>query len=119
MNENLETLSLDVQNDFKKILENEPEMAKAISLVVKHVAGTYTDKYAKGIDEIDTKKMLYGKEGKPINVYQVCLYLQRYITTGSKKSYLLKDIEKAIHYLLFEITRRIKNGETDEVEPKV
>ena len=62
MNENLETLSLDVQNDFKKILENEPEMAKAISLVVKHVAGTYTDKYAKGIDEIDTKKMLYGKD---------------------------------------------------------
>ena len=43
--------------------------------------------------------MLYGKDGKPINVYQVCRYLQRYITTGSKKSYLLKDIEKAIHYL--------------------
>ena len=103
MNENLETLSLDVQNDFKKILENEPEMAKAISLVVKHVAGTYTDKYAKGIDEIDTKKMLYGKDGKPINVYQVCRYLQS-IPSGCKCSIsALKTMQDSSSWLFVHV----------------
>ena len=110
----------EVERNLATILDKEPEMFKAISLVVKHVAGTYSDKYAKGQDTIDTKKMLYhDKDGRPINIYQFCRYLQRYNTEGSAKSHLLKDLEKAVHYLLFEITRRIKLNQFDETEPKV
>ena len=109
-----------VERNLVTIRDKEPEMFKAISLVIKHVAGTYSDKYAKGQDTIDTKKMLYHKEdGRAINIYQVCRYLQRYNTDGSAKSHLLKDLEKAVHYLLFEITRRIRLNQFDETEPKV
>lgn len=110
----------DVERNLAVIQDKEPEMFQSLSLVIKHVAGTYSDKYAKGQDTIDTKKMLYNvKDGMAINIYQVCRYLQRYNTEGSAKSHLLKDLEKAVHYLLFEITRRIRLNQFDETEPKV
>jgi len=96
----------------------EPEMVEAILQLTNHIAGCYSDKYEKGIETIDTKKMLYGKGGALLNTYQVARYLQRYNTDGAEKSGLLKDILKAAHYLMFEITRRIRNGETDLKEPK-
>lgn len=103
-----------------EIAEREPEAAKAIEMVVRHIRGTYNDKYAKGQDVIDTKRMLYDKErGDFLNIYQVSRYLQRYLTQGSAKSHLIKDVEKAIHYLVFELTRRIRLGDVDETEPKV
>jgi hypothetical protein len=105
---------------MEEIRSKEPDVARAIEMCVKHIHGTYSDKYAKGQDIIDTKKMLYDKErGAFLNIYQVSRYLQRYLTTGSKKSNLIKDIEKAVHYLIFEITRRIKAGDIEEVEPKI
>lgn len=103
-----------------EIAEKEPAVAKALEMVVRHIHGTYSDKYAKGQDVIDTKKMLYDKKrGDFLNIYQVSRYLQRYITQGSAKSHLVKDIEKAIHYLVFELTRRVMMGDVNEIEPKV
>lgn len=102
-----------------EIAEKEPAAADALKMVVRHIHGTYSDKYAKGQDIIDTKKMLYDPErGDFLNIYQVNRYLQRYLTQGSAKSHLIKDIEKAIHYLVFEITRRILKGDVNEIEPK-
>lgn len=107
-------------NNINLIVEKEPDVAKAIEMMISHIAGTYSDKYAKGENMINTKHMLYNeKAGMAINVYQTARYLQRYVTQGSNKSFLVKDIEKAIHYLIFELTRRIKMGNVDEVEPKV
>ena len=106
---------------FRKINEREPEMAQAIHQAVNHVAGTYDDKYAKGqVFGIDTKKMLYNpNKGDLLNVYQVSRYLQRYITEGSRKSHLIIDLMKGIHYLLFEIVRRNILGDGDiNDEPK-
>ena len=98
----------------------EPEVANALLLVIRHIHGTYSDKYAKGQDVIDTKKMLYDEQrGDFLNTYQVSRYLQRYITEGSAKSHLIKDIEKAIHYLIFELVRRIRMGDVKEIEPTV
>lgn len=112
--------NLGVAEMLSDIRSKEPDVATAIEMCVKHIHGTYSDKYAKGQDIIDTKKMLYDKErGAFLNIYQVSRYLQRYLTTGSKKSNLIKDIEKAVHYLIFEITRRIKAGDIEEVEPKI
>lgn len=107
---------------FRKINGKEPEMAEAIHDVICHVAGTYEDKYAKGQSfGIDTKKMLYNPEkGDLLNVYQMSRYLQRYISEGSRKSHLVMDIKKMIHYALFELVRRFKVGDGDpNDEPKV
>ena len=96
-------------------------MIDAIEEVIKHVSGTYEDKYAKGQDfGIDTKRMLYNEEkGDLLNVYQVSRYLQRYITEGSRKSHLIMDLKKAVHYLLFELVRRKRLGDGDaNDEPK-
>lgn len=122
MEENKEkSLKEEVFTLLSKIEKEEPLAAKAILLAIRHIGGTYGDKYNKGKDVIDTKKMLYNEEyGGFLNIYQVNRYLQRYITKGCEKSFLLKDIEKAIHYLIFEITRRLKiEGEIKEFEPKI
>lgn len=115
---------IDFSDEISRMIEEisgkEPEAANALYMVVKHIHGTYSDKYAKGQDVLDTKKMLYDPDkGDFLNIYQVCRYLQRYLTNGSAKSHLIKDIEKAIHYLVFEITRRIKMGDVNEIEPKI
>ena len=93
----------------------EPDVVTAIGLVVEHIHGTYSDKYAKGEEMgIDTKKMLYHPtKGKSINEYQITRYLQRYVTEGSKKSGLLKDLMKLIHYGIFEIVRRMRANQLD------
>lgn len=105
---------------LNNINSKEPDMARAITMLIGHVNGTYSDKYAKGVDSgIDTKAMLYSDDGKPINQYQIARYLQRYITKGSRKSNLLVDLFKMCHYALFDVVRRIKSGELDQTEPKV
>lgn len=109
----------EIVENLRIIGKSEPEMLVALNMLIKHVAGTYNDKYAKGSQTIDTKKMLYSESGKVINIYQVCRYLQRYSTEGCKKSNLMIDLEKAIHYLLFEMTRRVRQHERSAVEPKI
>jgi len=118
-----ETELTDVQimmNNLEIIKNKEPEVHKALMLVIAHVAGTYSDKYEKGEEFIITKRFLYSKKGNIINTYQTSRYIQRYITEGSRKSGLIMDLFKGIHYLIFEITRRVKmadNGELDLHEP--
>ena len=113
------TQSDEIVKMISEIAEKEPAVADALNMVIRHIYGTYSDKYAKGQNIIDTKKMLYDPErGDFLNIYQVNRYLQRYLTQGSAKSHLIKDIEKAIHYLVFELTRRIMMGDVTEIEPK-
>lgn len=107
--------------DLTLISEKEPDAYKALEMVINHIAGTYSDKYEVNEETvIDTKKMLYHPEmGKYINVYQVNRYLQRVLSDGKKKSNLINDVFKAIHYLIFEVTRRVKMGEIENIEHKV
>lgn len=108
-----------VAYDIERMYNAEPEAAEALVMTIHHIAGTYSDKYADGAKIIDTKKMLYGDDhGAAINIYQVTRYLQRYITQGHKKSRLIRDLEKAVHYLIIEITRRVRSGDTNQQEPK-
>lgn len=105
--------NVDVLANMRFIQEREPEMAIAIESVINHIAGTYKDKYNDlekgGANFLDTKAQLYSEEGGDyINVYQVCRYLQRYITKGFSKSHKPIDLFKACHYALFEITRRVR-----------
>ena len=111
-------ISAKLIDDLMNINSKEPEACQALTMVIHHIAGTYSDKYE--VTEqtvIDTKKMLYHPDmGLFINVYQVSRYLQRLLTKGKQKSNLTNDVFKAIHYLLFEITRRIRCGEIDNKE---
>lgn len=112
----------------KKIGENlflikskEPEAYEAIKMVIQHIANTYNDKYEVKEDTvIDTKRFLYNEKiGKYINIYQVNRYLQRILSEGKMKSDLINDVLKAVHYLVFELTRRIRLGKTENIEYKV
>ena len=38
----------EVQPMINEIAEKEPEVAQAIALAIRHIHGTYSDKYAKG-----------------------------------------------------------------------
>lgn len=106
--------------DYNKIKSKEPELFQALMMTVHHISETYSDKYeVTGDTVIDTKKFLYNKDmGKYINIYQVNRYLQRILSSGKKKSDLFNDLFKAVHYLMFEITRRIKLGEVNNIEYK-
>ena len=106
---------------LNEIREKEPAVAQAIAMVIDHIHGSYSDKYAKGERMgIDTKCMLYHPtKGKYVNEYQIARYLQRYVTEGSKKSGLLKDVLKMIHYAVFEIVRRIHADQLDMNEPAI
>lgn len=110
-----------VIKDLLEIQTKEPEAYKAIEMVVHHIADTYSDKYEVRADTlVDTKSFLYSsKAGKYVNIYQVSRYLQRIMSEGKKKSDLFNDLLKAVHYLVFEITRRIRIGETDNIEYRV
>lgn len=108
----------EVIESLELINSKEPEVAQAISEVIKHIAGTYSDKYDVTKSVINTKTFLYGKDGAILNTYQVSRYLQRYNTQGNAKSSLPKDLLKAVHYLVFEITRRIRNNTYNVIEPK-
>lgn len=100
------------------IQKKEPEMVSAIGLVIEHISSTYNDKYDSGDKSVYTKTLLYSEDGKAINIYQVLRYLQRYKTKGLHKSGLLRDLLKGIHYMCFEVTRRVKTGDLDNTEPK-
>jgi hypothetical protein len=105
---------VDAQNAISKISESEPEMLEQVSLLLQHVAGTYSDKYAdaKQTGDYDTKEgdLYHPLKGQAINVYQLRRYLQRYTTAGHAKSGNPVDVRKGIHYLLFELVRNARHG---------
>ena len=45
--------------DLSNINVREPAAAKSFAMVIHHVKETYSDKYDKGLEFIDTKKQLY------------------------------------------------------------
>lgn len=97
--------------NLKLIYEKEPEAFNAIAEVIKHVSGTYGDKYQSDVTEyVDTKQLLLGKDGKFPNLHCALKYVQRYSTVGFEKSEQPIDLKKAIHYLLFELQRKNKKS---------
>jgi hypothetical protein len=94
---------------------HDPEIVEALADVVTHIHTTYADKY-----EVDMFPAidLYGlmrssPHGKGYNIGNASKYLKRYLTEGFEKSGNPQDIMKAIHYLIFEITR-LNNLQNDK-----
>jgi len=94
-------------SDFLDVIDCEdPDLGLVLANLIEYLGTTYTDKYADGSNEIDTKAFLYGKNGKSINIFQAAKYMGRYNTEGYEKSENPVDLMKAIHYLLFELVRQ-------------
>lgn len=108
MDDKTTKLGNDAIEMLKLIANKEPEAAQALSEAIIHIGKTYSDKYQAGGSTIDTKQDLYDKRhGNHINIYQTKRYLQRYDTAGFRKSSNPVDLYKGIHYVIFELTRRI------------
>lgn len=103
---------------IETIANHEPEFLVAVEEMLAHFASTYTDKYEDENDRpIVSKNILYDTElGKGANMHNTTKYLQRYITSGYKKSDNPTDLKKACHYIAFELVRLKKVEINDFVE---
>lgn len=106
---------IDIEHEIKladalnTVLRGDTDFHFAMIDTIFYLADTFGDKYA-GAD-IDTKGMLYSeKYGKGFNMGNALKYISRYCTEDFEKSNNEKDLLKAIHYILFELTRRRLNG---------
>lgn len=87
---------------------HDEEMAVVLADLIDYIISTYGDKYEKS--NIPVGPFIVSQYGKGYNCGNALKYLSRYCTEGYEKSDNVKDIFKAIHYLLFEIKRRYTNG---------
>lgn len=88
------------------IKQKDPAFYAALFELVNYLASTYRDKYEDMKTTNVSKELLMSKEyGKGANLFNVYKYLRRYQTGGYDKSDNPADLLKAVHYLLFELTR--------------
>jgi len=94
---------------------HDPEIVESLADLVHYIHSTYSDKY-----EADTFPAvdLYGlmrnsPHGKGYNIGNASKYLKRYLTDGYPKSSNPQDLMKAMHYIIFEITR-LNNLQNDK-----
>lgn len=91
------------------MIRKDPVFAKVLQDLMIYLGSTYSDKYHKS--PIATKGIIYHEAyGKGFNIGNSTKYLARYLTEGFEKSNMPKDLNKAIHYCLFELARRDKHG---------
>lgn len=92
---------------LQKIQESDPKFYSSLEDIIKYLASTYDDKYEKS--DLPTKGVVYSDTlGKGFNVGNAAKYISRYSTSGFSKSEQTADLKKAIHYCLFELTRKSK-----------
>jgi len=82
------------------------EITQAFEAFQDHLYHTNTDKYEQEFS-FHTEMMMSNKHGRASNIFAAGKYLDRYITDEFPKSYQMKDLLKACHYLLFEYQRRV------------
>lgn len=100
---------MEIADALNKTLDYDAEFHFTMTDLIKYLASTCDDKY--GSSQLDTRGILYSETlGQGFNTGNAVKYIARYNTEGFEKSYNPKDLMKAIHYLLFELTRRKING---------
>lgn len=106
-NEQQNTMMSTMGAHLSEMLIVDSEIVDTLSDVVGYIHHTYSDKYeSEDIPAVDLYGLIrHSSHGKGFNVGQALAYLKRYMTDGYEKSNNPLDLYKAIHYLLFEITR--------------
>ncbi len=96
------------------IIDRDKHMAIVLQNLLIYLAKTYDDKYQ--ASPIDTMGMLMSESGKDYSICNSVKYLSRYLTKGFEKSENPQDLQKAIHYCLFELKRKSINGSTSKLK---
>lgn len=112
MKRSIEDAAHGLEDDMlTEIKKEEPELGAALAAFEEHVLSSYKDKYeASGITNPCVSIRYSERYGKGSNVHNAYKYLHRYMSDGFDKSNNPKDLYKAMHYLLFELTRLNING---------
>lgn len=105
--ENIQTREYS-SGSFGALIEKDMEMGIVMSDLTDYLNSTYGDKYHGAA--ISTGPFIESEYGKGFNCGNSLKYLSRYCTEGYHKSNNVQDLFKAIHYILFELKRRYKNG---------
>ena len=103
-----ETLNIFNQllHDYVEVYNARDGVGSVMADVMEYLKTTYKDKYTDPNSPLDTKRFLYHEtHGKSVNMFCASKYMQRYMTEGFDKSGNPIDLMKAIHYILFELSR--------------
>ena len=100
--------------EFNKALDTidffDPFLMEALSDTIDHISGVFEKHHYERQDIRDDFSYHPSDVGKGFNIGSARKYLQRYMTEGYEKSNNPMDLYKAIHFLLFELSRRLQNG---------
>lgn len=107
--ENLDSLNAFPAN-FDKIFYKDTEFAKILADFTGYVASTYGDKYEAADRGNFTKEYLFTSKSPDVALFNAFKYLQRYGTQGFEKSGNVKDLYKALHYIMFELIRKSREN---------
>lgn len=99
------------------IVEKDVQLSLVLSDLLGYIASTYKDKYEAAGKANMAKDFLVHSESSDTAIFNALKYLQRYSTKGFAKSGKIVDVQKAIHYLLFEL-QRSKNQKTNDKQTK-
>ena len=89
-----------------QLIKVDVEFGITMQEIVEYLLSTYDEKYVQSPIGNPSIEVLYSaKHGKGVNVFNALKYIQRYMSEGFKKSDNPQDVVKAIHYLIFELTR--------------
>jgi len=106
----LDTRMMEFSDNINLIYEKDPEFMLGLTDLLAYLATTYSDKYEAARKTNYGKRFLIESKSPDTTIFNTMKYIQRYATTGFEKSQNIKDVYKAIHYLLFEIERKRTNG---------
>lgn len=91
------------------IKDKDPAMYASLVQFTDYLVSTYAEKYANS--ELRNEGIIYSPSlGKGFNMGNAAKYISRYITTGFTKSEMPDDLKKAMHYCMFEYTRKINKS---------
>lgn len=99
-----------LENSFVQLDKTKnTDVTEALNVLIKHLNKANNNKYAN--TDIDMSFILKSDDlGKGMNIGNCLKYLSRYIAVEGEKKYLVEDLLKATHYLLFELQRRLDDS---------
>lgn len=105
-----------IYQNLQELEDTDYGLFEAIGDGVSHILDTFKDKYeASAVPEIDLYGLMRHSPGsKYFNLGNASKYVKRYLTVGYDKSGNIKDLHKALHYLLMELDSI--NNRADDIQ---
>jgi hypothetical protein len=102
----------DLGGNIEFLANRDLEITLCLADFVSYLPTTYSDKYEATGSNI-AKDFLLNSKSSDAAIFNAVKYLQRYATVGFEKSQNVKDLYKAMHYILFELQRRKLNDDEE------